>query len=305
MHGYAVDGARVDHHGQRACECSGLEGLEIFFAQHLWREVGRCTILTCPGRTVCEIVLRTGANVKLVDVVGIISLITLNLCLYHTGIDNGILAETLPYAGPAGVAAEVDNRVVYPRTVGCPTLIGCNLSTCTSQFGIKGGSDIDGLWEKCTALRISDTVIMVQAVNIGNAKILHRLLLNQADPFLPFLHFGSTGARGIEDGTNLPLGNQCVEHCFVEFPDTLGFSLIDIYRKRPQLVDDLLVCLLQCGIYFLCRPAILLQHGTDLLTIYLGILNGHLSDDVEVQFKHLANLLVEAHFGERFFNLRL
>ena len=147
VNGYTVDGTRVDHHSQCTCEGCGLEGLEIFLTEHQRRKVGRRTILTRPGGTIGEIVFGTGTYMILVDVVGVVALIAFDFCHDHLGVDNGIFTETFPDTGPTGVATEIDHRVINPGTVGSPTLIGSNFSTNASQFGIKGGSDIDGLWE--------------------------------------------------------------------------------------------------------------------------------------------------------------
>ena len=48
----------------------------------------------------------------------------------------------------------------------------------------------------------------------------------------------------------------------------------------------------------------MLEHGANLLTIYLGVLDGHLTDNVEVQLKHLSDLFVEGHLLEGLLNLR-
>ena len=47
-------------------------------------------------------------------------------------------------------------------------------------------------------------MVMIEAIDIGDTEILHRLLLNERDPFLPLLYAGGTGAWGIEDRAHFP-----------------------------------------------------------------------------------------------------
>ena len=144
---------------------------------------------------------------------------------------------------------------------------------------------------------------MVESIDIGDAQILHRLLLDQLYPLLPLLYAWCASARSIQYRANLPLRDQRIEHSLVELPYSLGIALINVYRESAQFVDNLLICHLQHLVYFTFRSAILLQNRTNLLTIYLCILYGHLAHHVEVQFKHLTNLLVKSHLSESFLNL--
>ena len=109
----------------------------------------------------------------LVDMVGVVALIALNLCYHHLRVDNGILAKALVDTRPAWVAAQVDDGVVHPWAVGCTALVGSNLGADASQFGIKRCSQIDGLGEQRSALNVGHTVVVVQTVDIGNANIFH------------------------------------------------------------------------------------------------------------------------------------
>ena len=305
MEGHTVDRGGVHHHRQRASEGSGLEGLEILLADHLRREIGRRTVLARPWRTVGEVMLRARAYVETVDMVGIVTLITLDLGNHHLRIDDGILAETLPDTWPTGIATEIDHGVIHPRTVGRTALVGRDLSTRKGQIGIERGAEVDGLREEGAALRIGDTMVMVETVDIRDAEILHRLLLDQTDPLLPVVHLGGTGARGVEDRAHLPLGDERVEHHLVDLPDALGLALVDIHREAAELVDDLLIRKFHHRFDLLIRTAVLLEYGAHLLAVDLGVLNGHLADDVEGEFEHLSNLLVERHAGEGFLYLCL
>ena len=241
MQGHAIDAAGVDHHGQRTGKGSLTEGLEILLTQHLGRQVGRCAVLTRPRGTVGEVVLGAGSHMEAVNVVGVVALIALDFCHYHLGIDYGILAEALPDAGPAGVTAQIHHGVIDPGTVGSTTLIGRNLCHLAGQCGIERGTQVDGLREERSALRIGDAVVVVESIDIGNADILHGLLLNEANPLLPLLYGSGTCSRGIEDGADLPLGDERVEHGLVELPDAPGIVGTHDVEVQLQHLPYLLV----------------------------------------------------------------
>ena len=76
-------------------------------------------------------------HIVLAQVVGIGSLIAQDLFLNHAGVYDGILAETLPYAWPARVAAQVQDGVEYPRTVGGAALICSHLTHLKGKVGVK------------------------------------------------------------------------------------------------------------------------------------------------------------------------
>ena len=108
-----------------------------------------------------------------VDVVIVLTLIASDFGYYHLRVYDGVLAKTLIHARPARIAAQIYYRIVHPWAVSCTTLIGSNLCTSEGQFGVERGTQVDGLGEECSALSISDTVIMVESVDIGDAQILH------------------------------------------------------------------------------------------------------------------------------------
>ena len=136
---------------------------------------------------------------------------------------------------------------------------------------------------------------MVETVDIGNAEILHRLLLDELYPLLPLSNGRSSGARGIQDGAYLPFRDEGVEHGLVELPHSFGLSLIDIHGIAAEALENLCIGQLEYGLDFRLWRAVLLHHGTYFLTIDLGIFYGGLSHHVEVQFEHLSDFLVEGH----------
>ena len=103
-------------------------------------------------------------------------------------------------------------------------------------------------------------MVVIQTIDIRNTQILHRLFLNQLNPLLPLGYCWSLCARCIQDRSHLPLRDKCIEHLLVQFPNTLGITLIDIYWESTQLVDNLLVGHLQQILDFCFRSAILLHH---------------------------------------------
>ena len=129
MHGHAVDGSRVDHHGQRTGQGSCLERLEVFLTQHLRRDVGWRAVFAGPWCTVGEIMLGAGSHMIGAQVVGVVALIAFDFGFHHTRINYGVLAKTFPNTSPARITAEVDHGIVYPRAVSGTALVGGDLST--------------------------------------------------------------------------------------------------------------------------------------------------------------------------------
>ena len=199
MNRNSIDRSRVNHHGQCPGKGGGLERLEILLTDHLWREVGWGAILTSPRGTIGEIMLRASTYVETVNMIRIIALITLDLCCHHLGIDDSILAKALIHTGPTGVTTQVYHRVINPGTVGCTTLVSRNLCTFESQIGIECSAQINRLREECATFRIGNTMIVIETIDIRDAQILHRLLLDQTDPLLPIVERGCTGTWSIED----------------------------------------------------------------------------------------------------------
>ena len=245
MNGYAVHRTRVHHHRQCSCKGCSLERLEVFLTNHLRREISRRTVLARPWSTIGKIMLRTGSHMILVDMVGIIALITLDFGFHHPCIDNSVLTEALPDTRPTRITTQVDHGIIHPRTVSCTTLVSGDFSTCLGQFCIECRTDIDRLREKRSTLCIGHTVVMVKTVDIGNTKVLHGFLLNNTYPLLPLLHTWCPSSRRVEDRAHLPFGDERVEHMLVEFPYPSGLPLVDIHRETTQSFNDLLIGHLQ------------------------------------------------------------
>ena len=258
MHGLAIDRARVHHHGQRTSKGSGLEGLEVFLAQHLRRHISRRTVLTRPRSTIGEVVLRAGADMIATQVIGIVALIALDLGFHHASVHNGIFAEALVDAWPARVAAEVDHGVINPRAVSCAAFVSRNLCPGAGELGVKRCCEVDGLREERARLRVGHTVIMVEAIDVRNADILHRLLLDELNPLLPLLDGGGTRARCIQDATHLPILDDRVEHLLVHLPCAIGAIAAHDVEVKFKHLPDLLIerHLRQCFLHFLLQRCI-------------------------------------------------
>ena len=108
----------------------------------------------------------------LVDMVGIVALVGLDLRLDHPGIDQRALAEAFIDARPARVAAEVNDGVEHPRAVRGTALVSRDLGHGLYDLCIERGTDVDRLGEKRTSLRISHAVIVIQAVKGRNTEML-------------------------------------------------------------------------------------------------------------------------------------
>ena len=258
MYGLAIDAGGVHHHRQRSGKGSGLEGLEVFLTQHLRRHISRRAVLAGPGSTIGEIVFRAGADMVATQVVGIVALIALDFGFHHASVHNSILAEALVDARPARVTAEVYHGVINPRAVGSTAFVSRNLCTRAGELGVKRCCEVDGLREQRARLRIGHTVIMVEAVDVRNADILHRLLLDQLNPLLPLLHGGSTRARRIQDATHLPVLDDRVEHLLVHLPRAIGAIAAHDVEVQFQHLPDFLVerHLRQCFLHFLLKRSI-------------------------------------------------
>ena len=254
MHRDTIDRAGVDHHRQRTSQGRSLKGLKIFLAQHLWRDVCWCAVLTCPGGTIGKIVLGTGTHMILVDMIRVVTLIALNLCCHHLRIDDGIFAKALIDARPAWVTAQVDNRIIHPWAIGCTTFVGSNLCTHPNQFGVKRSGHIDWLRKQRTTLRIGYAMVVVETVDVRNADMLHRLLLNQLYPLLPLCHRCCPSAWCVQYRAHLPFRYQRVKHGLVELPLAIGIVLAHDVEVQLQHLANLLVkchlleCLLHLGL---------------------------------------------------------
>ena len=192
------------------------------------------------------------------QVVGIVALIALDLGFHHASIHNGILAEALVDARPARVTTEVDHGVINPRTVGSTAFVSSNLCTRAGEFGVKRCCEVDGLREERACLRVGHTVVMVEAVDVRNADILHRLLLDELNPLLPLLHSGGTRARCIQDATHLPILDDRVEHLLVHLPHAIGAIAAHDVEVQFQHLPDFLIerHLRQCFLHFLLQRCI-------------------------------------------------
>ena len=160
-----------------------------------------------------------------VDVIRVVPLIALYLSHHHLCVHDGILAKALPDTRPAGIAAKVNHGVIHPRAVGSAALIGSDLSTRLGQFRIERCCQVDRLGEEYSALCISHTMILVEAIDVRNTEILHRLLLNQTDPLLPLFHCVGTCAGRVEYRPHFPFRDTSVEHCLIELPHRCRSSL--------------------------------------------------------------------------------
>ena len=238
----------------------------------------------------------------LAEVVGIVALITCNLGLNHTRIDDGIFAETFPDTRPTRVTTQVEHRIIHPGAVGRTALVGGDFGHLLCQGDVERSAEVDGLREKCSALHVGYAVVVVKAIDVGDAEVLHRLCLNLRNPALPLLN--SSGlSRGIEHRAHLPFADGGVEHGLVEFPRTLGVAREDVKSIAAHTLHDLFVGEFQHFGHSLFTLSELKQCLAKFIAVNLRILKLHATQDVEIEFEHLTDLLIERHLSQFLLNL--
>ena len=238
---HAVHAGRVDHHGQRARHGCCAERFEVLLPEHLRRQVRRRAVLARPRRAVGKVVLRAGAHVEGVDVVGVLALVSLNLCHHHLRVHHGVLAEALPNTRPSGVAPQVHHRVVHPGAVRGSALVGRNLGPPSYQFGIERRRHVDGLRKERPPHGVRHAMVVVQSVDVGNAQVFHRLPLYEPYPVAPFLYGTRARARCIQYRAHLPPAYNGVQHLLVQAPDALVVVLSHNVKVQLQHLSNLLV----------------------------------------------------------------
>ena len=82
---------------------------------------------------------------------------------------------------------------------------------------------------------------MVESIDVGDAEVLHRLLLDETNPLLPLVDGVGTSAGSIEDAAHLPFGEERVEHGFVELPLAVGAILAHDVEIELEHLSDFLV----------------------------------------------------------------
>ena len=292
VYGHAVDRSGIDHNGEGARLDGILEGLEILLTQHGRGEVGRSAVLAGEGSTIGEVMLHARCHMVLAEVVGIVALITCNLGLNHTRIDDGIFAETFPDTRPTRITTQVEHRIIHPGAVGRTALVGGDFGHLLGQGDVERSAEVDGLREECAALHVGHAVVVVKAIDVGDAEVLHRLRLDLRNPALPLLH--RTGlSRGIEHRTHLPFADGGVEHGLVEFPRTLGVAREDVEAIAAHTLHDLFIGELQHFGHSLFALSELKQCLAKFIAVNLRILKLHATQDVEIEFEHLTDLLIE------------
>ena len=157
----------------------------MLLAQFPFRHIGRRAVLAGTRGTISHEMLDRGADVVLVDVVGVRALEALDHSPSDHGIDQTVLTEVLPHARPAGIARQVDRRRISPGAVGGSGLIGRDRRRLSGQVNIERCTQIGVLREHGTTQRVGGTVVLVQAVNTRDTACLERILIDGADGLLP------------------------------------------------------------------------------------------------------------------------
>ena len=271
MNGSAVDRAAVHHHRQSSGLNAGTVWLKKLLSQIRGGNVCRCAVLACARRAVSEIMLNGSADVMRTYMVGILSLKALNLTCTHYGIDQRVFSEIFPHTAPAGISGEVDGRRISPRAIGRSGFIGGNFSRSEGNVGIERRSNVDILREQYSAQGVGGAMILVKAVDAGDADLFHRDILNLPDQWLPLL--GSLcrrAAGGIEHRTDFVDSESFVELIRVEEKLVILPAHKRIYGQLGHLSYFLFEChtrkggldfRLQGGVRGQCRPGGLREVG--------------------------------------------
>ena len=135
-------------------------------------------------------------------------------------------------------------------------------------------------------------MVVVKAIDVGDTEVLHRLRLDLRNPALPLLHRAGL-SRGIEHRTYLPFADGGVEHGLVEFPRTLGVAREDVEAIATHTLHDLFIGELQHFGHSLFTLSELKQCLAKFIAVNLRILKLHATQDVEIEFEHLTDLLIE------------
>ena len=125
------------------------------------------------GHTIAHIMLYGDGAVLVVNLVGIGALDGKCLLAGHLGLEVRVLAETLPDARPAGVAAKVHDRGEHPRHTCGTGLIGHGLAHHAGIFPVESCGQVHLLRIEGTVRQVSGAVNHVKAVDARNADFGH------------------------------------------------------------------------------------------------------------------------------------
>ncbi len=209
MHGHAVDRCGVHHHGKCAGADGGEVGCEIFFTQVLGRDVGRSAVLAREGSGIAHVVLYASGNVVDADVVGVVALETFYLSHAHFSIYEGVFAKVFPLAGPTGVAAHVEGGRVGPGAVAGASLVGGDGRCLAGHVLVERSGHVYVLREEDASASVGGAVVLVEAVDCGDAHHLDGFVVESLDDSVPFFG-GKCLAGSVEDGAHLKFGDDHV-----------------------------------------------------------------------------------------------
>ena len=258
---HAVVHARVHHQRECASAHSFEERGEIFFAHVDVRHRRRGAVLAAHGHAVSHIVLSARCYVELVDVVRVVALETLHSLDSHLSIYVAVLAEALPHARPARVAAEVHHRRVGPRNAAGAGFVSRNLASAAHELAVERSRHVDALRKQRAVEGVGGAVNLVDAVDARNAYFFHRLVLNLAYHVGPNLLFLCHVERHVENRAYLVFANHRVEHSLAELQRSGALvvgehvdgdfaHLTDFFVERHLLhdcVDFLFDCRIGCN----------------------------------------------------------
>ncbi len=232
VHRHAVDLRRIHHHGEGAALDSGLVGCEIFLTKiNRTYDCGR-TVFAGSGVAVSHIMLQAAGHVLRAEMVRVVTLIAFHHLHGHSAVDEGILAEALPYAAPDRIATQVHHGIVDPRDIAGASLIGCHGSSLAHKLAVERGRHVYLLREECAPQGVGGAMILVDAINVRHSYLLHRSLLDARYDAAPGLGSLCATHWHVEHRTHLIIANHGFHFCRVEFGATVH------ERVAEHLIDS-------------------------------------------------------------------
>ena len=189
-----------------------LKAGEILFKEFAVGDAGGRAVLAADDGAVCQIVLEAGSDIVHADVVGILTLETEGEGGGHAAVDEDILAEAFPYAGPEGGASDVHHRAVYPGDEAGAGLIGGNLADAAGDGDVERCTLAHFLGEERSAEGVVGTVDLIDAIEFGHTVTMEGAdAVDGADDVSPYGGSLCVALGDVEDGSDVVLAEDVVD----------------------------------------------------------------------------------------------
>ena len=264
MEGHAVVVGGVDHQAQRTSLAAHAERLEVLLHHLAIGHAGWCAVLAADGSTISQIVLQTSCHVLHPHMVGVIALKTTCQLGSHDAVQQHVLAEALPHAGPERRTCHIHDGRIHPGNEAGTALVSRYLTDAAGDGSIEAGALSHFLREERRAPGVAGTVNLVDTIYLRHTALLHGSLVEGADDVCPLLWRLRHTERHVQDGA---------------------------YAVLPEHV-----------IGGFCRQHTAGQRARGVVVLHVAIART-LRHLVDSQFAHLPHLVAECHLGEQCFDL--